>query len=54
VNKKTVAITVERFGSPLPTRLLRVRAVDHLLSLGQTSSSSGLNMAVNYYYYYIF
>jgi len=48
---KEVAITVESFGSPLPTRLVSVGAVDHHLPPGEASSSSGLNMAVYYYYY---
>jgi len=47
---KEVAIIVESYGSPLPTPLVSVGAVDHLLPPGEASSSSGLNMAVYYYY----
>jgi len=43
-----VAITVESFGTPLPTRLVSVGAADKLLPTGEASSSSGLDMAVNY------
>jgi len=49
-----VAITVESFVSPFPTSLVSMEATDQLLPPGETSSSSGFNMAVNYYNIYIY